>query len=57
MKKIHSALKTTGKNEGIIAEVNQIDYKKFAVEEQLVFFELLCHLMSQEKGLAPLDQF
>jgi hypothetical protein len=49
MKKIHSALKTTGKNDEIIASINQIDHKKYAVEEQLVFLELLYHLMAQEK--------
>lgn len=49
MKKIHSALKTTGKNEETIAFVNQIDHKKYAVEEQLVFLELLFHLMAQER--------
>lgn len=49
MKKIHSALKTTGKNDETIIAINQIDHKKYAVEEQLVFLELLYHLMAQER--------
>ena len=41
MKKIHLAILNTITNEEAIAYANQINYKEYAVEEQLNFLELL----------------
>lgn len=51
MKKIHLALKGQVTPEEAIQYANQINYKDYEVEEQLIFLELLFHVLIQSKGI------
>ena len=50
MKKIHLGLQKKINQEEAILYANQINYKEYAVEEQLNFLELLFHLVIQVRG-------
>ena len=51
MKKIHLGLYTNYPKEEAIQYANQINYKEYAVEEQLNFLELLFHIVIRTRGV------